>query len=465
MTMLATDPDEALALLTAGRFTVIEFAIDDDPAVVAAAGEGETPWRAILMLEDAETGDGRFVNKGAITWRDLPVSLAYQYETPSGFNPHGSAFPAGRIETIKRDGNFINATGAFTADSEGRQAALAVADKKVRGVSVDLDNIKAHYELVEDAATGEVVSERYVLDAGRIMGATVVMHPAFAEAVIETTAPVPATDRNGDAIAASGFNVATTEHVMFNEATNRIDVHRAAFDDPELDALTPFTVVPLGDTGMAVVYGHIAPWGVCHLGIQHRCQTAPQSKSGYAYFHLGQYECVDGPIAVGKLSMGGLHADRYLDRAEAQRHYDDMTTVACYVRAGEDAFGIWVAGVTAQGLSTQHLEMLSASCPSGDWRPVGNDLELCAVHEVVAPGFPVPRTLVASAAFTDGAPASFISGGVPRNMDCGEYGQVQMALGNGLVIPELAEMIERLDRIETMQRAAMRFGVTIPEHI
>ena len=458
-----TDDPDVLALLTNGRFTVVSFEIVTDPAVVAAAGEGETPWRAVLMVEDAETGDGRFVNKGAITWRDLPVSLAYQYETPSGFNPHGSAFPAGRIETITRAGTTINATGAFTADSEGRQAALAVADKKVRGVSVDLDNIKSHYELQEDAETGEVISERYVLDQGRIMGATVVMHPAFAEAVIETTAAVPSTDRNGDAVAASITEPQATTHISVSEA-GAVSVYRAAFDNPELDALTPFTVVPCGDSGMAIVFGHIAPWGVCHLGIQHRCQTAPQSKSGYAYFHLGQYECVDGPIAVGKLSMGGLHADRYLDRAEAQRHYDDMSTVACYVRAGEDEWGIWVAGVTAQGLTPTHLEMLAASCPSGDWRPVGTELELCAVHEVVAPGFPVPRNLTASAAFTDGAPASFISGGVPRNVECGEFGTIQMAAG-GLVIPELAEMIERLDRIERNQRAQMRFGITLPDRI
>lgn len=461
-TLTNDEPDEALALLTLGRFAVIEFEIVVDPAVVAAVGDGETPWRAVLMVEDTETGDGRFVVRDAITWRDLPVSLAYQYETPSGFNPHGSAFPAGRIDTITRAGTTIKATGVFTADDEGRQAALAVDSKKVRGVSVDLDNIKAHYELIEDAETGEVVSERYVLDQGRIMGATIVMHPAFAEAIIETTAPVPPAET--EAVAASlGEMVTMFDGVIVDG--ERVDVYRAAFADPQLESLTPFTVVPLGNTGMACVYGHIAPWGVCHLGIQHRCQTAPQSKSGYSYFHLGQYECVDGPIAVGKLSMGGLHADRYLDRMEAQRWYDDMTTVACYVRAGEDEWGIWVAGITALGLSAQHLEMLAASCPSGDWRPVGMDLELCAVHEVVAPGFPVPRNLTASAAFTDGAPASFISGGVPRNLDCGEFGQVAMALGTGLVIPEMADVLERLDRIERNQRAQMRFGITLPEHI
>lgn len=443
------------ATMTRWRVVIGALALRD-AALVASAAPGETPFSGVLMVEGVETGDGRFIEQGALTWRDLPLSVAYQDTLPEGMNGHGGAVASGRIETLTRTGDTIMVEGVFTADAEGTAAADAVRTQKVRGISADLDNTKVRYEVEQDDQ-GNIVNERLVLEAGRIIGAVVTMYPAFAEAQIEVGDMVEA-----DAVAASAGLPGRARFARVDD-TGLCTVYRAAFDDPQFDNLTPFTVERLGDTGMALVRGHIAPWGVCHLGIQNDCQTAPVSKSGYAFFHVGSYNCADGPVPVGRITMGGLHADRYSARREAERYYDDVSTVACYVRAGEDAWGIWVAGVTANGLSDTHLQMLEGGAPSGDWRGVGRDLELIAVHEVNAPGFPIPRTLVASATFVDDARVSYISGGVPRELDCGDNGAVLMA---GVDLDAVFAAVDaRLARMEATLNALARFGVVVPESI
>jgi hypothetical protein len=70
------------------------------------------------------------------------------------------------------------------------------------------------------------------------------------------------------------------------------------------------------------------------------------------------------------------------------------------VAAGEDAFGIWVAGALRPDATPEQVRALRASAPSGDWRPIGGRLELVAVCQVNVPGFPVARACVASGSLT-----------------------------------------------------------------
>jgi hypothetical protein len=160
------------------------------------------------------------------------------------------------------------------------------------------------------------------------------------------------------------------------------------FLDPKLDRPTPIRVEKVGDH--LRYYGHVATWGVCHLGFPGKCVTAPRSRNRYAYFHVGSTETADqGRIKTGKVTLGGGHADTRLGFQAALSHYDDAGSAVADVRAGEDTHGIWVSGVVRPGVDDRRLAELASAPLSGDWRHVGGALELVAALAVNTPGFPV----------------------------------------------------------------------------
>jgi hypothetical protein len=103
-------------------------------------------------------------------------------------------------------------------------------------------------------------------------------------------------------------------------------------------------------------------------------------------------------IPVGQLTLAGGHASLEASAAEAVRHYDDTASAVADVHAGEDQYGIYVAGALRPGCTPDQIRSLRASAPSGDWRPIRGSLELVAVCQVNVPGFPVARARVASGA-------------------------------------------------------------------
>lgn len=164
------------------------------------------------------------------------------------------------------------------------------------------------------------------------------------------------------------------------------------FQDPGLDAVTPLTVT---DDGR--VMGHLAPWGTCHVGVSGACTEAPHSFKDYAYFRTGEAITAGGAVPVGQITMDTGHAGTDLGASAAVSHYDDTGTVVADVAAGEDEYGIWVAGMVRPGTTESQLRSLRAGALSGDWRRIGGNLELVAALVVNVPGFPIPRTQVASA--------------------------------------------------------------------
>jgi hypothetical protein len=163
------------------------------------------------------------------------------------------------------------------------------------------------------------------------------------------------------------------------------------FVDPKLKAPTPLTV---SDDGR--VFGHIAAWHVDHIGMTAGTKP-PRSKSKYAYFHTGVVRADNGKdYPVGQLTLAGGHASLEASAIDAARHYDDTGSAIADVHAGEDAYGIWVAGGLRPAASPEQIRALRASAPSGDWRPIGGQLELVAVCQVNVPGFPIARARVAS---------------------------------------------------------------------
>lgn len=174
---------------------------------------------------------------------------------------------------------------------------------------------------------------------------------------------------------------------------------KAWFTPPRMTGPTPLTVTEDGR-----VYGHLATWDSCHLANPegpHVCTSAPRSSTDYAYFHMGAVYTAEGSeVAVGHITLDTGHAGPKLNPQAALAHYDNTGTVVADVRAGEDEFGIWVAGALRPGLSEKQLRALRSAPLSGDWRRVRGNLELVAALAVNMPAFPVPRPvgMVASGA-------------------------------------------------------------------
>lgn len=174
------------------------------------------------------------------------------------------------------------------------------------------------------------------------------------------------------------------------------------FANPNLQGPTPIAVTADGR-----VMGHLAAWGVCHTKWSDRCVMAPRNSSGYKYFLNGNVLTADGStVKVGKITMGTGHADTRYGWIPAADHYDNTGVPAAVVAAGEDQWGIWVAGALTPESDERDAAQLRRSPLSGDWRRINGSMELVAALAVNTPGFPV-ISMTAS-----GEPESLIAVGV-----------------------------------------------------
>lgn len=161
----------------------------------------------------------------------------------------------------------------------------------------------------------------------------------------------------------------------------------AWFEDPGLPRPTRLRV---DDNGR--VYGHVAAWNSCHRGVSNACIIPPRSATDYEQFRTGTALTDDGLLRkVGHLTYGGPHAELTASAMDAIGHYADAGTSYAYVNAGEDQWGIWVAGVMAPGTGDAEAQQLRAHPLSGDWRRINGNLELVAALAVNTPGYPVPE--------------------------------------------------------------------------
>ena len=323
-------------------------------------------WSAVLARLGVPTGDGRILSPAGGSSRDLPLPLMWQELSDDG---HGGSRVVARMETLRIGDGMVTATGTMLDSAP--YAVIEQLEAGLLGPSVDLDDIE--YTMDDQ--------ERLVITKWRISGATLVAIPAFADVSL-TLDPEAAMPMEGEEAVPSDWLYASAHP----EPLPPLDWFRP----PDLDRLTPLTV---SDTGR--VFGHIAGWGSCHIGLP-GCVTPPLSASGYTYFHVAEQATAEGPVLpVGTLVAGPRHADAQLAFQAAQQHYDDPSAAVARVVAGEDGHGIWVAGWMLPGASVEATEVFRTSPVSGDWRRIGGSLEMIAVCSVNAPGFPVPRARVA----------------------------------------------------------------------
>lgn len=361
-------------------------------------------WTAVLARIGTPTGDRRIIAPGALTNRNLPLPLMWQRVSGEG---HSGSVTVGAIEslTIDNETGMVTGSGRFL-DVRGATEAQAQVNAGVTGPSVDLFDdvdIVEVQRLIEAGVvgpdvTGNLDDVEYAMDdngmvvitSARIAGATLVQIPAFADVSIDLRDEEDETPRERlDALYASA-------------AGNRTEQlpPRAWFERPDLDRLTPVTV---SDSGR--VFGHIAGWSTCHVGLP-GCVTPPASMTSYAYFHQSSQRTAEGEeLAVGTMVAGPRHADPQLAFHAATQHYDDPSAAVAKVVAGEDEHGIWVAGWVLPGASEEARQTFMSNPVSGDWRRVAGSLELIAVCSVNSAGFPIPRARVA---FSSGAQRTLV---------------------------------------------------------
>lgn len=389
-----------------------EPAGDPVPAPEATAPDGR--WEGVIAREGEMTGDGRLIEDGALRWDDLPIPLRVAFKDVGG---HDGAEVCGRIETVeRRDGGDIYATGTFDLGSAvGAEAFRQVSEQMSNGVSIDTDDVtfrimaKADMPEADVADSGDEADpegrvkvaamsssdELTVIESARLRAATLVAVPAFATARVYAAGQAPSgsktseLDENGDSGAemARSADADPLSRDSLTAAAIPTAPPEAWFKDP---ALTGPTALVVEDDGR--VYGHIAAWGTCHIGQIGKCVEPPTSPSNYAYFRTGALRTAEGTsVAVGHLTMGTGHAGPRDSANAAAEHYDNTGTVFADVAAGEDAYGIWVAGSLRPGITAEQVRVARSAPISGDWRTIRGSLELVGALAVNVPGFPVPR--------------------------------------------------------------------------
>lgn len=354
----------------------------------------------LVIPEGMESGDGRIFDKGAITIRELPLPLLWQIKTADG---HAGSVVVGRIDRMERtDDGIGNAHGVFDKGEFGKEAERLVRGGFIRGVSADLDKFEADEEAPEvgsDDEDGKIGQGRIKIRKARVMAVTLVPKPAFQECTIQIENDEE--EKQEDEVVPDGVYVEGMDPI---EASAIVACGMIAgaipneppadwFENPKLKQATPLTVDESGR-----VFGHIAAWHVDHIGMSFGTKP-PRSRSKYAYFHTGIIRTSEGTdVPVGQLTLAGGHASLEMSAQQAVRHYDDTASAFADVHAGEDAYGIWVAGALRPGTTPEQVRAIRASAPSGDWRPIKGHLELVAVCQVNVPGFPIARARVASGA-------------------------------------------------------------------
>jgi hypothetical protein len=399
------ETDTTEAIIAAAWGNAVQFVVDngnsgipeDAPSVEPSGAAFTIP---LLIPEGSLSGDDRMILEKALTTRLLPLSLLWQEKTAAG---HDGAVIVGRIDSIERVANGLgNAKGVFDVGVWGREAERLVRGGFLRGISADLDEFRASIadapndEFSDDS---EIRNEQIRVNKARLMGATLVAYPAFQECTIMLdTNPSLAdgTETLADGLHEASLDDIDNELAAIAASAAPIVPPKSWFSNPKLNGPTPLTI---DDDGK--VYGHIAAWHVNHIGYANKAQRPPRSASKYAYFRTGVVRTDDGTdVAVGQLTLAGGHASMSANARDAVKHYDDTASAVADVIAGEDSFGIWVAGALRPDVTPSQVRALRASAPSGDWRPINGRLELVAVCQVNVPGFPTVRTMIASGQVT-----------------------------------------------------------------
>jgi 2'-5' RNA ligase len=429
-TSASAEEDTVMSTVTTATDTALAAAITITIDDTEAAGTSDSApasggaWKALLAIEGQQTEDGRIIDVGALSWRDLPLSLMAMDTTGPG--GHEGAEVAGRIDRVYRDGNNIFGEGEFSTNEFGQKIEGLVGEQALRGNSVDLAVLAYEYR---NADTGEPLSDDELMEAffgesdvqilfavteGVIMASTVCPTPAIAGAEIMLASGVMR-------MTFSFGRDAGADGVLTAAGAGMAPLHPPTdwFSNPVLRKPTPLTVTPEGR-----VFGHAALWDSCHIGEPSGpgvCVPPPRSGMQYEIFHHGVVTTDDGTdIPCGQITMSTFHAGRDLGWKATLEHYEHSGCAVADVVAGEDSHGIWVSGGLRPDLPAERVREMKAGALSGDWRQViGRGLEFLAALVVNIPGFPIPRpeARIAASAFGEEEVLALVAAGIVTDED------------------------------------------------
>lgn len=427
------------------------------------------PYKLFILPEGKATVDSRAFDPGSMTWRDL-LPLLW---TPDNTG-HEGAVTVGAFTGVRREDRdgvswLVSDEIVWDTSPDAAEARRMVDEGILRSVSADTATA---VERVEYNGRDGAVSW---VEEGRLLGVTITPLQAFDDAEIVPDGEPDDEDRMDEGEPTVGLEdlgaliAAAEQAIQPAETIVAHAVHTVADDDwpippaswfatPEPDRDDPEVVwvdaegnptddreqegarpwgVPLTVTADGRVYGHLASWQDCHTGYEDRCVPPPKSATGYAWFHTGACETTEGQVPTGRITVGTGHAGHTASAADAVAHYDNTGHTVADVHAINGEMGPWLSGWLRPSATRQQKHELTASPPSGDWRPRGGSTELVGVLAVNVPGFPLPRLPRTVATFERGEFRSLVASGLPpRSQDV-----------------EGLEISSRVERLEAMLEA------------
>lgn len=261
----------------------------------------------------------------------------------------------------------------------------------------------------------------------------------------------PGDRRNLSALTASGAKPAP----LFSLTAAAVQPKPAEFfqrqelEDPRIG------VVVEGDH----TFGYVAQWGVCHIGIEGVCTTAPHSSTDYAYYATGYEPLDDGTqVRVGQITIDTGHAGLRASAKVAAAHYDNTGAVVADVAVGEDDFGIWFSGMIRSSASEEQVHaLMAAGRVSGDWRymPGFPEPEMIAALCVNVPGFPIPAK--PGFAYENGHQLSLTAAGIVLPEEAAEVREDEPVDENVEYVASMVEtVLMRLDEREREREVRAR---------
>jgi hypothetical protein len=176
----------------------------DPGASTEGVPENAVPIRLpIMVIEGLETSDGRYIEPGTLSVRDLPIPLYAKTKSTHGEAGDAATWHVGSITSAERipgpeaegysgqalpEGTFVwTATGWMYTDvpaSPDKSAYQLVKDKALRGNSVDMTEVIAEYQTETGDLADEGTYARISMQRGVIAATTLVGIPAFADSYI-----------------------------------------------------------------------------------------------------------------------------------------------------------------------------------------------------------------------------------------------------------------------------------------
>lgn len=385
-----------------------------------------------------ETDDGRIFE--TITWRTLPLPLAFQTDTQ---HAHGSTSDVvGQLVDLE-EGTDGTVTAIIDVDPrddnnraihpEGARAASMI-EQGGQGVSIDgLLPIDATIteECLQEDDDGWCLMMRVRFSEVIIGGATLTPIPAYSQAIVDPT-PLGADNQpleqagDDEALALGLVASAAAAPVPALVARSGFALTAGAAVDLAGWALDPahFTVPPelsldanhinLDDDGR--IWGFIAPGERCHQSFADRCVLANDQSRDLSNLLSNTIPVGEGRVPVAFLTMDTGHATTApgTSAAAAAAHYDDTGSIAAIFTAGWWGEHVWFSGSRSPLLNDWQLTVLAAGYVSGDWRAEYGERERTLRAALVVPvgGFQLRRPpLAASSAPVPDAAGCSCGGG------------------------------------------------------